>query len=58
MNLATLDYRATAQLWGLGDDLDAAFRVHALVGGTPAYLGMSAGPWLRTASTGGSSGAC
>ncbi|GAA1404322.1 AAA family ATPase [Catellatospora coxensis] len=44
MNLATLDYRATAQLWGLGDDLDAAFRVHALVGGTPAYLGMSAGP--------------
>lgn len=44
MNLATLDYRATAQLWGLDDDLDAAFRVHALVGGTPAYLGMSAGP--------------
>lgn len=44
MNLATLDYRGTAQLWGLDQDPERAFQVHALVGGTPAYLGMSGGP--------------
>jgi AAA+ ATPase superfamily predicted ATPase len=32
------DYRTAAAYWGLGDHPDAAFRLHALVGGTPAYL--------------------
>lgn len=35
-------YREAAQFWGL-DDPELAFRVHALVGGTPAYLEMSGG---------------
>jgi uncharacterized protein len=36
-------FREAAGFWGI-DDLDTAFRVNALVGGTPAYLDMSAGP--------------
>jgi hypothetical protein len=32
------DHRAAAQFWGLDANPDAAFRLHALVGGTPAYL--------------------
>lgn len=35
-------FRETANFWGI-DDLDTAFRVHALVGGTPAYLDMCGG---------------
>ncbi len=36
-------YREAAAFWGLGDQPELAFRVHALVGGTPAYLEMSGG---------------
>ncbi|MBG6141621.1 AAA family ATPase [Longispora fulva] len=36
-------FREAAGFWGLSDDPDLAFRVHALVGGTPAYLEMSGG---------------
>lgn len=35
-------FRDAAKFWGI-DDLDTAFRVHALVGGTPAYLDMCGG---------------
>jgi uncharacterized protein len=31
------DYRESAHYWGLHANPDAAFRLHALVGGTPAY---------------------
>jgi len=34
-------YREAAEFWGLVDRPDLAFQVHALVGGTPAYRGMS-----------------
>jgi AAA+ ATPase superfamily predicted ATPase len=34
------DYRDAADFWGLLDDPELAFEVHALVGGTPAYLDM------------------
>jgi AAA+ ATPase superfamily predicted ATPase len=37
-------FRDAAQFWGLTDRPDQAFRVHALVGGTPAYLAMCGGP--------------
>ena len=37
------DYRAAAEFWGLRSNLDAAFRLHSLVGGTPAYLELAAG---------------
>jgi AAA+ ATPase superfamily predicted ATPase len=33
-------YRDSAVFWGLESDPDLAFRVHALVGGTPAYRAM------------------
>jgi AAA+ ATPase superfamily predicted ATPase len=36
-------YRAAASYWGLGADPDLALRLHALVGGTPAYLDMCGG---------------
>ncbi len=36
-------FRDAASFWGTTDDLDVAFRVNALVGGTPAYLSMSGG---------------
>lgn len=35
-------FRDAAGFWGI-DDLDTTFRINALVGGTPAYLDMSAG---------------
>ncbi|WP_117208047.1 AAA family ATPase [Allorhizocola rhizosphaerae] len=44
LNLPTLDYREAARLWGIDTNADLAFRVYALVGGTPAYLAMSHGP--------------
>jgi uncharacterized protein len=31
------DYRTAAAFWGLASNPDAAFRLHALIGGTPAY---------------------
>ncbi len=40
-------YRQAAQFWGLTDPA-LAFRVHALVGGTPAYLEMSGDAPPRT----------
>ncbi|WP_155369903.1 AAA family ATPase [Catellatospora vulcania] len=40
-------YREAAAFWGL-DDPELAFRVNALVGGTPAYLEMSGGAGPRS----------
>jgi hypothetical protein len=37
-------YRDAAAFWGLLDRPDLAFRVHALVGGTPAYRAMAGSP--------------
>ena len=34
------DFRDAAVFWGVRDDPDLAFRLHALVGGTPAYRDM------------------
>jgi hypothetical protein len=36
-------FRASAGFWGVDDNPELAFRLHALVGGTPAYLDMCAG---------------
>ncbi|MGH3275701.1 MAG: AAA family ATPase [Streptosporangiaceae bacterium] len=36
-------FREAAGFWGLDHDLDRAFQVNALVGGTPAYLEMCGG---------------
>lgn len=36
-------YRDAAAYWGVDDDPDLAVRLHALVGGTPAYLDMCGG---------------
>lgn len=36
-------YREAARYWSLDDHLDRAIRLHALVGGTPAYRGMAGG---------------
>lgn len=36
-------YRASAEYWGLADHPDAAFRLHALIGGTPAYRRFAGG---------------
>lgn len=33
----SFDYRQSADFWGLAHDPDLAFRVHSVVGGTPAY---------------------
>jgi uncharacterized protein len=32
------DYRTAADFWGVRDNPDAAFQLHALIGGTPGYL--------------------
>lgn len=37
-------FREAAEFWGLTGDFDLAFRVDALVGGTPAYRAMCGGP--------------
>ncbi|MGH3872512.1 MAG: AAA family ATPase [Pseudonocardiaceae bacterium] len=37
-------YREAASFWDLTDDPELAFRVHALLGGTPAYRAMAFGP--------------
>lgn len=36
-------YRAAAEFWGVSHDLELAFRLDALVGGTPAYKDMCGG---------------
>lgn len=38
VNVRPFDYRTAAAFWGLDGHPDAAFRLHALIGGTPAYL--------------------
>jgi uncharacterized protein len=37
------DYRTSASFWGLSANPDAAFRLHAIVGGTPAYVDLAGG---------------
>jgi uncharacterized protein len=37
------DYRTAATFWGLSANTDAAFRLHAIVGGTPAYIDHAGG---------------
>lgn len=37
LDVRPFDYRTAAAFWDLEDDLPAALRVHATVGGTPAY---------------------
>lgn len=37
LRIDPFDYRTAAAFWGLDGNLDAAFRMHSLVGGTPAY---------------------
>jgi len=41
--LHAFGYRDAAAYWGVDDDPDLALRLHALVGGTPAYLDMCGG---------------
>jgi uncharacterized protein len=42
------DYRTAARFWGVYGNPDAAFRLHALIGGTPAYRRFTIdGPLLR-----------
>jgi hypothetical protein len=36
-------FREAAEFWGVSEDPDRAFRLHALVGGTPAYKDMCGG---------------
>jgi uncharacterized protein len=38
IDVRPFDYRTSAAFWGLDGNPDAAFRLHALIGGTPAYL--------------------
>lgn len=37
------DFRTSAEFWGLGGDWESAARLHALVGGTPAFRGLAGG---------------
>jgi uncharacterized protein len=43
VDVRPFDYRTAATFWGLDSHPDAAFRLHALIGGTPAYLRFSGG---------------
>jgi hypothetical protein len=43
MLIRPFGYRTAAQYWRMGRDWDAAVRLHALVGGTPAYLDFAGG---------------
>lgn len=47
--LHPFDYRAAAAFWGLEAEWETAVKVHALVGGTPAYLDYSGGDVPRSA---------
>jgi uncharacterized protein len=38
VDVQPFDFRSSAAFWGLDGHPDAAFRLHALIGGTPAYL--------------------
>jgi hypothetical protein len=42
--LQPFSYREAASFWHLTEDPELAFRVHALLGGTPAYRAMAFGP--------------
>lgn len=44
MMMRPFGYRDAASFWSVAGDPDLAFRVHALVGGTPAYRAMAGGP--------------
>jgi AAA+ ATPase superfamily predicted ATPase len=37
------DFRTAARFWRVGRDLETAVRLHALVGGTPAYVDLAGG---------------
>jgi hypothetical protein len=39
----TFDFRLSRQFWGI-DDLDVAFRLHAVMGGTPGYRDLTDDP--------------
>jgi hypothetical protein len=41
-------YREAAEFWGVGHEPELAFRLHALVGGTPAYKEMCGGSGPET----------
>ena len=41
VDVAPFTFRQAAEFWGLSDNPEAAFRLHALIGGTPAYLRFS-----------------
>jgi hypothetical protein len=41
-------YREAAEFWGVGHEPELAFRLHALVGGTPAYKEMCGGSGPQT----------
>lgn len=43
VDVRPFDYRTAASFWGLDGHPDAAFRLHALIGGTPAYLRFAGG---------------
>jgi uncharacterized protein len=49
MFVRPFSYREAADFWGVAEDPELAFRLHALVGGTPAYREMSGGPPERLA---------
>jgi AAA+ ATPase superfamily predicted ATPase len=55
--IGPFDYRVAARYWKLGRDWDTAVRLHALVGGTPAYrdfaggrspMGIGIEKWIET----------
>jgi uncharacterized protein len=43
LDIGPFDVRTSAEFWGLASNPDAAFRLHALIGGTPAYLRFAGG---------------
>ncbi len=43
IDVQPFDYRSAAEFWGLSSNPDSAFRLHALVGGTPAYRRFAGG---------------
>jgi uncharacterized protein len=48
MMIHPFSFREAAEFWDLDGNPDLAFRVHALVGGTPAYRGMSGARTIRS----------
>ena len=47
LRIDPFDYRTAAAFWGLADHPTDAFRLHALIGGTPAYLRFCGGAGPR-----------